>query len=526
MRRFWGAVLGACVWAGCSTEDSAGPTTEVEVPESPVSEVTPPPQVPPGGTGGPVMEPDPLPQQPPTEEPPPNPRPPPAPACSGPDGTARLAWSYDAAWDQTMDFRGTMDADGHVYWTECESAYWSDKDPGQRPCQLVSASREGAIRYRLALPNDSQPAVHAVDAERFYMTSAGTLLSSRAREDGRELWAVDLRKLHDDPPEVSRSRSIASLALSPPHILAVVRDSYEQAEGTSVLVALRADTGTVAWKVLAPPMGTPVVVDAEGNSYGGAFDARTRQTTLFSYTADGKPRWTARRSGERRPTAVDGGKLVLERAEVADAATGAPLATLATAPTDDTYFHDGISNSPFGRVAFQAGGMLVLPYLPCTGEGCPTTLHPGRTFLYGLSPEDGSLRWHRAVGAWPMAPLLTRRDTLLLVDRPPSEGCEEMNACTGDDSHYESVLRELDVDDGKELVACKLPGRAPYITPPALHRGRVVMGAWTNYLASNDWTRRLSIRAFDLSVPTEAASSGWVTAGGGTTRSGTPGTKP
>lgn len=167
--------------------------------------------------------------------------------------------------------------------------------------------------------------------------------------------------------------------------------------------------------------------------------------------------------------------------------------------------------------------MLVLPALPCTGEGCPETLHPGRTFLYGLDPEDGSLRWHRPVGAWPMAPVLTRRDTLLLVDRPPKEGCEEDYSCIGDDSHTPSVLRELDAKDGRELAACALPGTAPYITPPALHRGRVVMGAWTNWLASNDWSRRMSLRAFDLSVPTEPASTGWVTAGGGNTRSGMPG---
>jgi hypothetical protein len=48
----------------------------------------------------------------------------------------------------------------------------------------------------------------------------------------------------------------------------------------------------------------------------------------------------------------------------------------------------------------------------------------------------------------------------------------------------------------------------------------VVLGAWTNWLASNDWTRRMSIRAFDLSVPTEPATTGWVTAGGGNSRSG------
>jgi hypothetical protein len=422
-----------------------------------------------------------------------------------------------------------MDADGHVYWTECESAYWSDKDPGERPCQLVSASREGAIRYRLALRNDSSPAVHAVDAERLYLTTSGALLSSRVRANGREVWSADLGAvLRAEDPRASTMLHVTSLVLSPPHVLAVVGDLFiDSPDSKSLIVALRADTGAVAWKALTPPMGsTPLVVDAEGNSYGGAFDSEARETTLFSYSPDGKRRWQTRRAGERRPTAVDGGKLLLERAELADAATGAPLATLATASTGSASYSLGYSNSPFGRAVFQAGGVLALPELPCTTEGCPEQLHPGRTFLYGLDPEDGSVRWHTAVGAWPMAPVLTRRNSLLLVDRPPAENCEEDNTCMGDDSHHESVLRELDATDGRERAACALPGKAPYVTPPALHRGRVVMGAWTNWLASNDWTRRLSIRAFDLSVPTEPAASGWVSAGGGNTRSGRPRTQP
>jgi outer membrane protein assembly factor BamB len=491
-----------------------------EVPESPVVEETPPST----GTGGPVMEPDPLPAEPPGQQPE-TPRP--TAACSGPDDTARLAWSYESAWGQTVDFRGTMDADGHTYWTECESAYWSDKEPGERPCELLSASREGVVRYRLALPNDSSPAVHAVDAERLYLTTLHSVVSARTRGAGRELWSTDLGKPRAEFPEEGTTFHVDSLALSPPHVLVVARNALGPGEGQGLLVALRADTGAVVWKALTPPLGPPhglpLVVDARGNSYGGAFDPETRETTLVSYTADGKLRWKTRRAGERRPTAVDGDRLLLERAEVADAATGAPLATFVTATSDSDVNRLGVSSSPYGRAAFQAAGVLVLPALPCTGEGCPETLHPGRTFLYGLDPEDGSLRWHRPVGAWPMAPVLTRRDTLLLVDRPPKEGCEEDYSCIGDDSHTPSVLRELDAKDGRELAVCALPGTAPYITPPALHRGRVVMGAWTNWLASNDWSRRMSIRAFDLSVPTEPASAGWVTAGGGNTRSGTPG---
>lgn len=441
-------------------------------------------------------------------------------SCSGPDGTARLAWSYDAAWDQSVDFRGTMDAEGRTYWTECDSAYWSDKDPGQLQCHLVSVTRDGVLRYRSLLPRAGLTAVHAVDAARLYLTSGGATLSAQALDDGRELWSVDLARLRSEDPQAGLLYVVDSVSLGAPYVLAVVRSSFGEEDGRTLLVALRADTGAVAWTALTPAVRMPVVLDADGNVYGGSFDSTAGETTLFSYAPDGQPRWQVRREGDAVPAAVEGGRLVLGRAGLADAATGAALATLATASAVEGAFSLGQSSSAFGRVAFQEGGPLVLPAPPCSGPGCPTEENPGRTFLYGLSPEDGSPRWHRAVGAWPMSPLLTRRDSLLLVDRPAQPGCEESNACTGDDSSNDSFLRELNVASGQELTACALPGKAPYITPPALHGGRVVLGAWTNWLASNDWTRRMSIRAFDLSVPTEPATSGWVTAGGGNARSG------
>ena len=490
----------------------------------------PPPEAPPTGIGGPA---EPPPREPPPAEPPPREPPPgepqeptPPAACSGPDGTARLAWSYDAAWDQTVDFRGTMDSDGQTYWTECDSAYWSDKEPQDLRCHLVSATHDGVLRYRRLLPRVGLTAVHAVDAERLYVTSAGATLSAHAPGDGRELWSTNLATLRPGYPPAGTSLLVDAIALGPSYVLTVARHIVESEDEQSLLVALRPDTGAVAWTALTPPVRAPLVLDAEGNVYGGAFKAATGETTLFSYTPDGKPRWQTRRAGQRWPTAVDGGRLLLERAEVADAATGAPLATLATASPDDAYVALGSSTSPFSRGVFQASGVLALPAPPCTVAGCPEALHPGRMFLYHFNPKDGSLRWHRPIGAWPMAPVLTRRGSLLLVDRPPNAGCEEDYSCTGDDSYHDSFLRELNVEDGRELAACALPGKAPYITPPALHRGRVVLGAWTNWLASNDGTRRMSIRAFKLSVPTEPAKSGWVTAGGGNTRSGTPQVRP
>ncbi len=313
MRRWWGAVLGVCVWAGCTTEEGAGaPTAEVDAPPvqgpgAPVGE-TPPAEPPPTGTGG-------------TDETPPDEalpgdseEPTSQSACSGPDGTARLAWSYDAAWDQTVDFRGTQDADGQTYWTECDSTYWSDKEPQDLQCHLVSATFDGAIRYRLPLPRAGQTGVHAVDAERLYLTSGGATLSAHAREDGRELWSADLKTLRPGYPPEGASLLVDAVSPGAAHVFTVARHAVEEEGEQSLLVALRTSTGEVAWTALTPPMRTPLVLDAEGNLYGGSFDATTGQTTLFSYTADGQPRWQTQRTGQRRPTAVDGGRLLLERA--------------------------------------------------------------------------------------------------------------------------------------------------------------------------------------------------------------------
>ncbi|WP_426749432.1 PQQ-binding-like beta-propeller repeat protein [Myxococcus sp. Y35] len=495
-----GVVLGAWLWAGCSAPVDSGrepvepPSGETQPPAAEGEGETPP-------APGPEM---PLPDA--------------SSACSGPDGTARLAWSHDAAWNHTVDFRGTMDADGNTYWTECESSYWVDKDPSQLACQLVSVTWEGHVRYRRALPPPGAWSVHTVDGEQLFVTGRLALLSAVDRQTGQVRWNLSLGAVKDDAPEAHRGLRIESLVLSPPYLVAVVHDTFGDADAEDLLVAVHADTGTVAWQVRTPPIHAPLVVDAEGNVYGGASNVLEQRTELFSYAADGQLRWRTQRPGVREPTAVDSGLLMLGRAELVDAATGTPRATLATASAESFAYSLGRSSSPFGRATLQAGRLLVLPELGCATEGCPTTSHPGGTFLYGLDPESGTVRWHRAVGSWPMAPLLTQRDSLLLVDRPVDARCGEY-ACTGDDAAFGSFLRELDLD-GRERSACALPGQAPYITPPALHRGRVVLGAWTNWDASNDWTQRMSIRAFDLAAATEPATRGWVSAGGDNARSG------
>jgi hypothetical protein len=220
--------------------------------------------------------------------------------------------------------------------------------------------------------------------------------------------------------------------------------------------------------------------------------------------------------------AVEGGSLMLSTEELANPDTGAFRSSLAITgishwrPEEEP---SAYGFSPHADVALGARGLLALPEGRCTGPTCPTAPHVSERFLYGLDTANGKLRWTVPIGGFPSAPLLTARNTLLLVDRPVPEDCEF--GCQGADSSFDSTLHEFSLD-GREQVTCQLQGKAPFITPPALHKGRLFLGAWLNWDIENDATRVLGLHAYDLGSPTEPAATGWVTEGGGNDRQGRP----
>lgn len=491
MKGSWSLVVGVCALAGCAPEPSpanVGANLEQQPAATPRST-----------EGAPSAR----------------------PTCSGPDGTAQLAWSYIPPQDRALEFTGTVDLEGHLYATECPR-YWDPAENGPidlRVCDAVSFDRDGNLRYRTALPGTSYVHVDLIAGERLYGTFDRTSprVTSLAAATGSVLWTTPLAPLlaagctwaYVSAPVLAQSQ------------LVVAVHAFGEEVTCNALVALNADTGALAWKIDSDSRFTQPLADAQGHLYTSTYDRAQDRTVLRSYTAAGAPRWTQTRTGERAPTAVSGNTLTLSSEELADANTGASQAVLATAniprwrPEAELPF----GPLPHGNVALSAGGLLALPEGRCTGAACPTEPHVSQQFLYGLDAATGLLRWTLPIGGYPSAPLLTARDSILLVDRPVPEDCEF--GCQGDDSYFDSYVRELTLD-GQEQGACRLQGQAPFITPPALHRGRLFLGAWLNWNISNDETRFFGLHAYELGSPTEPAATGWVTEGGGNTRQGRP----
>ncbi|MDC0713966.1 PQQ-binding-like beta-propeller repeat protein [Stigmatella sp. ncwal1] len=494
----WSVVAGLCVLAGCAPEDAGSPLTESGTPSLPPSEA-------PGSLLAPEEEPDSQSLS----------------SCSGAEGTAKLAWSYVPREERALEFTGTMDAEGNLYATECPR-FWDVSEDGpleQRICEVLSFTRDGATRYRRTLSGTEYVHVDLISGGRLYGTfdRATPRVSALSAVDGSVLWTAPLSPLL----AAGCSWAWVSAPVLAQSNLVVAVHAYGTSATCNALIALDAATGEVSWQVNTPQRLSQPIADAQGHLYTSTFDWGREQTDVLSYTADGTPRWKATRAGHREPLAVNGGTLLLSSEELADADTGAFRAVLAVVGIPH-YRSEGelpFGPYPHGNVALGGKDLLALADGRCTGPSCPTEPHVSGQFFYGVDATDGALRWTLPVGGSPSAPLLTARGTLLLVDRPVPEDCEF--GCQGEDSYFDSYLHEFS-QEGQELAACKLQGQAPFVTPPALHQGRLFLGARLNWDAGNDSTVFLGLQAYELAAPTGPALSGWVTEGGGNGREGQP----
>ncbi|SEU15072.1 PQQ-binding-like beta-propeller repeat protein [Stigmatella erecta] len=440
-----------------------------------------------------------------------------APACSGPEGTAALAWSYVPRDDRALEFTGTMDAEGNLYATECPR-FW--EGPVElRTCELLSLGRDGSLRYRRPLSGTEYVHVDLSSGERLYGTLNGATarVSALAAADGSLLWTTPLPPLLDAGCQWAW---VSAPVLTPSHLVVAVHATGERT-ACNALIALDAATGAVAWQINAPERLSQPIADAQGHLYTSTFHWGQEQTELLSYTAGGTQRWRQTRAGHREPVAVSNGTLLLSTEELADAGTGGFRATLGITGISHSRAEGELPFGPYphGNVALGGKELLALADGRCTGASCPTEPHVSGQFFYGVDAASGALRWTLPVGDSPSAPLLTDRSTLLLVDRPVPEDCDF--GCKGPDSYFDSYVHEFS-QEGAERIACKLQGQAPFVTPPALHQGRLFLGAYLNWDSDNDGTPFLGIHAYELDAPMSPARSGWVTEGGGNGREGQP----
>ncbi|ADO70000.1 PQQ-binding-like beta-propeller repeat protein [Stigmatella aurantiaca] len=494
----WSVVAGLCVVAGCAPEE-AGSLSTVGEPQS----------LPPSEAPGPLLEP---PETPDSRS---------IASCSGPEETAQLAWSYVPRDDLALEFNGTLDAEGNLYATECPR-FWDISEDGpleQRICDVLSLTRDGATRYRRALSGTEYVHVDLISGGHLYGTfdRAAPRVSALAAADGSVLWTTPLTPLLDAGCTWAW---VSAPVLAQSHIVVAVH-AYGESVTCNALIALDAATGERSWQVNTPERLSQPIADAQGHLYTSTYDWGREQTQLRSYTAAGTPRWQTERAGHREPIAVNGETLLLSSEELADTGTGAFRASLDVAGIPHHRSEGELPFGPYphGNVALGGKDLLALADGRCTGPSCPTEPHVSGQFFYGLDATDGALRWTLPVGSSPSAPLLTARGSLLLVDRPVPEDCEF--GCQGEDSYFDSYLHEFS-QEGEELAACKLQGQAPFVTPPALHQGRLFLGARLNWDAGNDSTVFLGLHAYELGAPTGPALSGWVTEGGGNGREGQP----
>ncbi|WP_225410008.1 outer membrane protein assembly factor BamB family protein [Stigmatella hybrida] len=495
MRWTWSVVaVGLCAVAGCGPE-AVGTAPAGSPPEPVAASEAPPAPIAPG------------------EETETNA----APTCSGPEGTAALAWSYVPRDDRALEFTGTMDAEGNLYATECPR--YGEGPIEERTCELLSLGRDGSLRYRQPLSGTEYVHVDLSSGGRLYGTLNGATarVSALAAADGSVLWTTPLPPLLDADCQWAW---VSAPVLTPSHLVVAVHATGERT-ACNALIALDAATGAVAWQLNAPERLSQPIADAQGHLYTSTYNWGQEQTELLSYTDGGTQRWRQTRAGHREPVAVSNGTLLLSTEELADAGTGGFLATLGTTGISHSRSEGELPFGPYphGNVALGGKALLALADGRCTGASCPTEPHVSGQFFYGVDVASGALRWTLPVGDSPSAPLLTDRSTLLLVDRPVPEDCDF--GCKGPDSYFDSYVHEFS-QEGEERISCKLQGQAPFVTPPALHQGRLFLGAYLNWDSDNDGTPFLGIHAYELGAAMGPARSGWVTEGGGNGREGQP----
>jgi hypothetical protein len=104
--------------------------------------------------------------------------------CAAP---AQVLWSRSLPDSSQVDFRGTADADGNLYWVEYAQAP-TDANP-HPPASLVSVTLTGQDRYRVPL---------AVAGGEFLfiqgriVTTQGATVSAQDASTGADLWTLDL----------------------------------------------------------------------------------------------------------------------------------------------------------------------------------------------------------------------------------------------------------------------------------------------------------------------------------------------
>jgi hypothetical protein len=425
-------------------------------------------------------------------------------------------WEYAAPDGFVLGFHGLQDAEGDLYWLE-----WSERGEG---AFLASATRDGAVRWRVAAPRPDGVLPRLVTRGRLVVTggdAAGLGSDHPDRIDaldaatGAHVWTVDVAAEAAWLVPSDRGPARAGVRVDQPAVLdgiLTVPVSAVDAPGNVWPGLLRVDAATgevLELRAIATDLtiwipGEPVV------GAGTAF-ALVRPTHLsaafLGFGPDGAARVAA-------PLPFDDGLWAEAATDRLVFASGHPNAS-------------GTPGAPFvqwsGHDATPRGRLAGLDRLLATGfgqvlAGDGTLLVVGRGRLAAVDLDRCALAWTRTLAHVPppdrsTRPWLNQTDAIrtagggvllshqLVLGDGTSEGSDPR----------EAWVVELD-GGGREVLRGRLPDGASYEGGSALHRGRwfVATGAPGAPVA-----RRL--RAFDLAGQ-QPATTGWVTRHGSLTR--------
>ena len=436
-----------------------------------------------------------------------------APAAAVVDGHAgdalAAAWEIRPAPGRAIAFGGVVDASGNVYWTE------SPLDPAAGAPELVSATRDGAIRFRA--PVSTGPLLLAEVLVASPSLAGGcavapcAALEGHSLADGSRTWRRDLTGDLEPwmrTPGDARYAALSGLAASSGRLLvgASLLD-HVTLEHESGYVALDAAMGDLLWSFRTSPVGNVFMSGAplfaeEGTGYGSrTVDYLHDDLLRFPGVAPPVPL-----SSDASPW--HGGVL---------AAYGVLLVTRAV----DTGQGAGMPNGIEVRCR-QDGSILAVAG---TVRGEPLLGGASAWFFADVvSRHDvasGSLLWrvkplppppvpppgYRNAAPCASPPLLTSSGTILFIDQQGQRGGSSAEQALGT-----PVLHEIDLD-GRETLRRALPLETEcYGGPLALQGGRLFAGGQVTPSSGG------VIRAFDLPVPREPAGRGWMGPGGSQAR--------
>jgi hypothetical protein len=420
-------------------------------------------------------------------------------------------WSYRAPAGARIDWSGLVDPTGNLFWTECAPS----------GCELVSVTRDGAVRYRSSLAG---AATYSADYGSMVLADGKVVIASLGKDlvrafdaaTGVQQWE---RQLAPDlsPTYLSTGRCAAlpssELELNPllsdgrGHLAVIVHVANRQSCTTENLidiwvVSLDSATGATRWlrefTSVHPSAGSSsysmvvsAVFDGAGNLFTKLQYPTTWDSTVVSLDASGTLRW----SRQLPFSSAWLGGVYQQLLFVAGYQT--PYLLLDTA-NGQTRAALPIERPLFSPLIDAQHGLVLStpttgPVLELNRIDLPSAVTAPRVNLVALPPSTTVFRGTQ--------PILTSRGSILLATGP------DYTAPAGS-----YTLSEF-ANDGTPGLRCPIPGFFDPANQPALRLGR-----WT--VADPDYGST-HVRSFDL-PGYEPAITGWVTLRGKMSREGSP----